>query len=116
MRLRVLRGAVVCGGLTAVLAGTGVAKIEVAVQPTRTAEEKVLPAAPAETAPEEALAQGTFVPEVEPNNAMATATPLGGADVLATGTILPGLDEDWWSFSAIAGDRIYVALQTAFSS
>src|SRR6187399_3272962 len=115
MRPGFLGAALVCGGLAAVLAGAGAAEIEVAVQPRRL-EEKALPPAPMSAPLEDAVAQGTFVPEIEPNNGTSTATPLGGADVLATGTILPGGDEDWWSFSGSAGDRVYVALQTAFSS
>ncbi|HEX5045268.1 MAG TPA: proprotein convertase P-domain-containing protein [Candidatus Polarisedimenticolaceae bacterium] len=107
---RFLGAALVCGGLTAVLAGT-----EVAVQPTRS-QEKPLPDGPMEALFEDAAAPGGFVPEIEPNNTAGTATALGGADVQATGTILPGGDEDWWSFSGTAGDRVYVGLQTAFSS
>lgn len=61
------------------------------------------------------LGQG-YVGEGEPNDTFATATPLGGANVVARGSIFPNGDLDWYSFSAAAGDRVYAAVMTSFSS
>ncbi|GAB3514835.1 hypothetical protein GCM10027442_30080 [Emticicia fontis] len=54
--------------------------------------------------------------EVEPNNDVITAMPLGGNDVKIKGFINPSGDNDYYSFTATAGDRVYVATQTAFSA
>jgi len=119
LRPRLLRAALVWGWFAAALAVSEAPKLEVAVQPVRTPEKTVLAPSPTEPAAallDDAVSQGTFVLEIEPNNTSATATSLPGADLVATGTILPGGDEDWWSFTASAGDRVYAALQTAFSS
>ena len=98
MRPGFLGAVLVCGGLAAVLAGARAAGIEVGVQPSRS-QEKPLPPAPLSALFEDAVAQGNFVPEIEPNNGTATATPLGGADVLAIATIFPSADENWWSIT-----------------
>jgi subtilisin-like proprotein convertase family protein len=58
----------------------------------------------------------SFVPEVEPNGTPATATALGGTDVVARGDLFPNGDVDHWSFAGGAGDRVYVALQTSWSA
>ncbi|HXV92435.1 MAG TPA: pre-peptidase C-terminal domain-containing protein, partial [Pseudonocardia sp.] len=60
-------------------------------------------------------AQG-FVREVEPNGTSATATPLGGGNVVAYGNVFPNGDVDFWSFTAGAGDRVYAATMTSFSA
>lgn len=57
-----------------------------------------------------------YVDEKESNNTAATAQPLTGRNIKVKGTIQPGTDLDWFSFSADAGDRVYAAAQTAFSS
>ena len=54
--------------------------------------------------------------EVEPNNARAQATPLGGSQAVVLAHIYPNADEDFFSFSAPAGSRVYVATQTSFSA
>ena len=64
---------------------------------------------------EAALGQA-FGGEVEPNDSAATATPLGGADVVVRATIFPNGDLDYFSFTAAGGDRVYVATQTSFSA
>lgn len=54
--------------------------------------------------------------EIEPNNDVVTAMPLGGNDIKVRGYINPSGDVDYYSFIASAGDKVYVATQTAFSS
>ena len=54
--------------------------------------------------------------EVEPNGTSATATPLNSTSVKVTGSINPNGDQDFYSFTAAAGDRVYAAVQTAFSA
>lgn len=61
------------------------------------------------------LGQG-FGGEVEPNGTAATATPLAGNDVVVRANIFPNGDLDFYSFTAAAGDRVYVATQTSFSA
>ena len=61
------------------------------------------------------LGQG-FVAEVEPNGTFGEATPLGGSNVVARGSVFPNADLDWYSFTANAGDRVYAAVMTSFSS
>lgn len=60
----------------------------------------------------EPFGQG-FVVEVEPNGTAGTATPLGGTDLVAEGQIVGGSESDFWSFAAVTGDRVYVAVVTA---
>ncbi|MFN7961132.1 MAG: IPTL-CTERM sorting domain-containing protein [Thermoanaerobaculia bacterium] len=57
-----------------------------------------------------------FVSEVEPNNTAATATPLGGTNVVVRANIFPNGDIDFFSFTAGAGDRVYAATMTSFSA
>lgn len=57
-----------------------------------------------------------YVGEIEPNGTYATATPLGGSNVVARGNIYPGGDVDFFSFDAVAGDRVYAAVMTSFSA
>jgi len=54
--------------------------------------------------------------EVEPNNDILIANPLGGNDVKVKGFISPISDTDIFSFTANAGDRVYVATQTSSST
>ncbi|HEY1404842.1 MAG TPA: proprotein convertase P-domain-containing protein [Pyrinomonadaceae bacterium] len=58
--------------------------------------------------------------ETEPNNAPATATPLGTTPVrvradLYRAPFSAGVDVDVYSFFGTAGDRVYAATMTAFS-
>ena len=57
-----------------------------------------------------------FIREVEPNNTSATATPLGGTNVVLLGNIFPNGDVDYFSFTAAAGDRVYAAVMTSASA
>ena len=57
-----------------------------------------------------------LVNEAEPNNARAQATPLSGALAVVLANIYPNADEDFFSFSAPAGSRVYVATQTSASA
>lgn len=54
--------------------------------------------------------------EVEPNDDIVTAMPLGANDIKVKGFINPGTDIDFYSFTANMGDRVYVATQTSFSA
>jgi len=58
----------------------------------------------------------TLVQEIEPNASPATATPLGGTNVVAQGYVFGNGDVDYWSFSAVTGDRVYAAVMTSFSA
>ena len=57
-----------------------------------------------------------FVAEVEPNGTFGQATPLGSSNVAGYGTVFPNGDLDFWSFSAVAGDKAYVATMTGASA
>ena len=50
------------------------------------------------------------------NNTAATATPLGSTSVKVRGNIYPNADVDFYSFNAVAGDRVYSAVMTSASS
>lgn len=52
--------------------------------------------------------------ETEPNNLPAVANVIIGTQVWYQGSISPLLDADYFAFSALAGDRVYAATQTAF--
>ena len=54
--------------------------------------------------------------EAEPNGTPATATPLGGSAAVALGAVFPNNDQDYYSFTGAAGDRVYAATQTSFSA
>lgn len=57
---------------------------------------------------------GSF--EVEPNGTSATATPIVGSNVFVSGTVFPVNDVDFYSFTAAANERVYVAVQTLFDA
>src|SRR5262249_46382282 len=54
--------------------------------------------------------------ETEPNNSAATATGLSGPAAKITGNIFPNGDVDYYAFTAQAGDRVYAAVMTSWSS
>jgi uncharacterized repeat protein (TIGR01451 family) len=54
--------------------------------------------------------------EAEPNGTAATATPIAGTSAVIKANIVPNADQDFYSFNAAAGDRVYAALQTAWSA
>ncbi len=54
--------------------------------------------------------------EVEPNNLFTEANVLGGSEVKIRGDIFGNGDLDWYSFTANAGDRVYAAVMTSYSS
>ncbi len=58
----------------------------------------------------------SVVREAEPNGTPATATALGGRNVRALGSVYPNADEDYYSFTALAGDKVYAATMTSFSA
>lgn len=64
-----------------------------------------------------AMAGQGLVREVEPNGTIATATslgnPLNGAVMI--GNIVPTGDADYYSFAALANDKVYVATATLFA-
>lgn len=53
--------------------------------------------------------------EAEPNGAVAQATPLAVPKDVVIGNIMPSGDVDYYSFTGVAGERIYAATQTATS-
>ena len=54
--------------------------------------------------------------ESEPNDLPATADVLTGSEVKIRGDVYPNADEDWYSFTATAGDRVYAAVMTSYSA
>lgn len=73
------------------------------------------PVNPRHASPLAPTGQG-FVNEVEPNGTSATATPLGGTNVVMLGTVFPANDVDFYSFTGAAGDRVFAAVQTSFDA
>lgn len=63
------------------------------------------------------LLQAGFVrqAEVETGNTAAEATALDGNGVVR-GNVYPAADVDFYSFQALAGDRLYAAVQTSFDA
>lgn len=54
--------------------------------------------------------------ETEPNGNIATANTIAGTSAVILGNVYPNADEDFYAFTAQAGDRVYVATMTSFSS
>ena len=54
--------------------------------------------------------------ETEPNDTSATANPIAGSEAHILGNVTPGADADYFSFTALAGDRVYAAVQTLISN
>jgi len=114
-------------GLLALGAGVDVAAEVIApyqvieVSPGLEAPEGKAPAAPKgmaviPNADLKSVSGPITVREAEPNGTPATATPLGGSSAVALGTVYPNNDLDYYSFAGAAGDRVYAATQTSFSS
>ncbi len=57
-----------------------------------------------------------YFTESEPNDTPAQANALGTVPLVATGTIYPIGDSDYYAFQASAGDRLFAATQTSFSA
>ncbi|MFT3742848.1 MAG: PPC domain-containing protein [Pyrinomonadaceae bacterium] len=57
-----------------------------------------------------------FSGEVEPNGTTATASPIAGSQAVVKAPLYPNGDVDFYSFTANAGDRIYVAAMTSNSA
>jgi uncharacterized repeat protein (TIGR01451 family) len=55
-------------------------------------------------------------PDAEPNNTTATATPISGTSAVIKGNIFPAADVDFFSFTATAGDRVFLSTMTTFST
>lgn len=55
-----------------------------------------------------------LAPESEPNNGVASATPISNDAVVGGFVFLAG-DADFYSFQGTAGSRVYAATATAFS-
>ena len=68
---------------------------------------------PAPLAPSATLTQAV---EIEPNGTAATATPIGNNVKVKAGYIYPNGDIDFYSFTANAGDRVYIGTTTSFSA
>lgn len=60
--------------------------------------------------------QKIAVQEIEPNNTPATATTISTNPAKIRGSVFPNADVDVYSFTAAAGDKVYAAVQTSFSS
>ena len=58
----------------------------------------------------------TLPTETEPNDTAATANALASNEVVLLGTINPAADVDWYSFPALAGDRVTAATMTSYSN
>jgi len=57
---------------------------------------------------------GPFIArELEPNDSVATATPIATNPAIVEGNIVPGTDIDLYSFTATAGDRVFIATATS---
>ncbi|MFN0139258.1 MAG: DUF4394 domain-containing protein [Pyrinomonadaceae bacterium] len=54
--------------------------------------------------------------ETEPNNTFATADVLTGSDVKIRGDVFGNGDLDWYSFTAMPGDRVYAGVMTSYSA
>jgi subtilisin-like proprotein convertase family protein len=54
--------------------------------------------------------------EIEPNGTPATATPIGNNVKVKASNIYPNGDIDFYSFTANAGDRVYIGVITSFSA
>ncbi|MBL8299140.1 MAG: DUF11 domain-containing protein [Rhodanobacteraceae bacterium] len=54
--------------------------------------------------------------ETEPNGTAATATPITGTNTVIRANLYPNGDNDFFSFQANAGDRVYAALMTSASA
>ena len=61
------------------------------------------------------IVAATTANEVEPNNTFGTANAIG-TDVKVVGNVFPNADEDWFSFTAAAGDKVHAAVMTSFSA
>jgi subtilisin-like proprotein convertase family protein len=57
-----------------------------------------------------------LIKEIEPNNTPATAQPIVGSAAVILGNNHPDADLDYYSFTGTAGDRVYAATMTSFSS
>ncbi|HJU39475.1 MAG TPA: proprotein convertase P-domain-containing protein, partial [Tahibacter sp.] len=73
-----------------------------------------VPARPFRYAPQP-FGQG-YAGEVEPNGTSATASPITGTNVVVRGLLYPNGDIDFYSFTANAGDKVYAATMTSFST
>src|SRR5262245_52097624 len=56
-----------------------------------------------------------FTQESDGNDTPATATPLVGTDGVVLGHINTFTDNDYYSFTALAGDKLYAATATAYA-
>jgi len=62
-----------------------------------------------------AFAGPAMLGEGEPNGSFAQATPITGFSAVIEGKLTPASDVDFFSFTADAGDRIFVATMTGLS-
>ena len=123
------RGAVVgVLGLLAVSAASGAGPVffeKFTRTPSAISESENKPAPNPARSPNSLVATGnsilpatTWPSEIEPNDSPAAATPVtlvnGGAVV--QGSIFPNGDVDYYSFPGTAGQRVYAAVITSFSS
>ncbi|MBK7145270.1 MAG: DUF11 domain-containing protein [Xanthomonadales bacterium] len=79
--------------------------------PARASSPVTLPAG-LKHAPYAVLGQG-YAAEIEPNGTSGTATPITGANTVVHANVFPNADEDFYSFTAAAGDKRYAAVMTS---
>lgn len=70
---------------------------------------------PARSAPSLVLGQA-LIEETEPNGSIPQANSLNSTNAVLRGYIYPAADEDYFSFAANAGDRVYLATMTSFAA
>ncbi len=58
----------------------------------------------------------SLVGEIEPNNTITDANTLSSNNTAVLGNIYPNADVDYFSFTAVAGDRVYAAVMTSFGA
>lgn len=119
--------AVILGGLTMPCGAAGSAAKPTREAPRQTAHLPALPSrvaaqpTPSSANSSEAIQVTAFTREVEPNDTSATATPIASTPRRLRGDsyavpVPPTGDVDTFSFSASAGDRVYVATITDLSA
>lgn len=113
--------------LLATLAGPALAEIQISTIDTASLPVEVKGEAPARAsspvtlpaglkhAPYAVLGQG-YAAEVEPNGTSGTATPITGTNTVMRANVFPNADEDYYSFTATAGDKLYAAVMTSASA
>jgi uncharacterized repeat protein (TIGR01451 family) len=114
---------VVVGGISSAISAAEPAYVVVDLVPANQGEIKGQVPDRASTFAAPSIAARPLIPfgvgyggEIEPNNAVANATPLNGTSVVVKANLYPNGDVDYYKFNARAGDRIYSAVMTTASA